>query len=121
MGFIAGHSSQLPSNSHCKHLFFICFTLIYAIAPVMKCISNKIEIFMKRKIGRKSVEIINKPAPIPIEVFVRIFRNLYLVNPKMFKTIGIKNANERKNIIKRLVNVSLMNVIMNRIVTPTVG
>ena len=71
--------------------------------------------------GRKTVEIINNPAPIPIEIFVRIFRNLYLVNPKMFKTIGIKNTKERKNKAKRLFNVKLKNVKMNRIVTPTVG
>lgn len=76
---------------------------------------------MKRKIGRQTVETINKPVPIPIEIFVRIFSNLYLVNPKMFKTMGIKNTKERKNITKRLINIRLKNVKTNRIVATTVG
>ena len=76
---------------------------------------------MKRKMGRRTVDTINNPVPIPIETFVRIFSNLYLVNPKMFKTMGIKNTKEIKNIKKRLINVRLKNVKMNRIVTTTVG
>ena len=71
--------------------------------------------------GRKTVEIINNPAPIPIEIFVRILRTLYLVNPKIFKTIAIKNTKERKNITKRLIKVRLMNAKMNSIVIPIVG
>jgi hypothetical protein len=76
---------------------------------------------MKRKIGRRIIEITNSPAPIPIEIFVKILSILYLVNPKMFKMIGIKNPNERKNIIKRFINVRLMNADMNSIVIATVG
>jgi hypothetical protein len=76
---------------------------------------------MKRKMGRKIMETISNPVPIPIEIFVRIFSTLYLVHPKIFKTIAIKNTKERKNITKRLIKVRLMNARMNRIVIPTVG
>jgi NDP-sugar pyrophosphorylase family protein len=76
---------------------------------------------MKMKMGKKIVEIISKPVPIPIEIFERIFRNLYLVHPKIFKTIAMKNANERKNITKRLIKVRLINAKINKIVIPTVG
>ena len=71
--------------------------------------------------GSNTVETINIPAPIPIEILVSIFNNLCLVNPKMFKTMGIKNTKERINITERLVNVRLKNVKMNRIDNPTVG
>jgi hypothetical protein len=76
---------------------------------------------MKRKMGRKIVEIINNPVPIPIDIFVRILSSLYLVNPKMFKAIGTKNIKERKNITKRFIKVRLTNAKMNRIDTTTVG
>ncbi|MHA2087516.1 MAG: hypothetical protein ACW972_04525 [Promethearchaeota archaeon] len=94
---------------------------MYAITPTRKLISTKIEILIKRKIGRRIVETINKPVPIPIDIFENIFKNLDFAIPKIFKTIGTKNAKDKKNKVKRVIIVRFKNNKANMIVTAIVG
>ena len=121
IGFIAGQSLHFPSYSHSKQASLTCFALIYAITPVIKLISSKIEILIIRKIGSRIVETIIKPVPIPIDILGKIFNNLDFVLLSMFKTMGMKNANDKKKKIKRVVNVRLKNNKTNKIVKPIVG
>jgi len=71
--------------------------------------------------GSKTVETINRPVPIPIDIFEKTFKNLYVVNPNIFKIIGMKNANDRKNILRRVDNLRLKNNKTIKIVNPIVG
>ncbi|HEC39430.1 MAG TPA: hypothetical protein ENI29_14415 [bacterium] len=73
------------------------------------------------KKGRKSVETIKKPVPIPIDIFEKIFKNLYLVKPLIFKIIGVKKAKERKNSTARVTKLRFKNIEIDNIVTPTTG
>ena len=88
---------------------------------MIKLISTRIEILIKRKIGSKRVETIIKPVPIPIEIFEKIFKKGYFVSPTMFKMIGMKNIKDVKNIIKRFNICRLKNKRMTIIVNTTVG
>lgn len=71
--------------------------------------------------GSKTVETINRPVPIPIDIFEKTFKNLDFVNPNIFKIIGMKNANDRKNILRRVDNLRLKNNKTIKIVNPIVG